>query len=176
MSARRIARGSAVLRSSLTKTRLPNDFDILVPLIRDETGVHPVAHERRAVGRLALRDLAFVMGVDQVGAATVQIEGRARGATSTSPSTRCAIQGGRVRTGNPSWFVGERRLPKDEVERIALAGVVGMPAPLAGELDHLLARSMRELAVCGDLRDVEVRDAVGVVGEAAIGEHAGSSR
>ncbi len=97
-SASRIARGSATFSRSLMKTRLPSDLLIFSPSYATIAECSQWRHERLAGERLALGDLALVVREDQVRAAAVQVERRARAPASTSPSTRCATPAGRRRT------------------------------------------------------------------------------
>ena len=56
--------------------------------------MQPGPDERLAGRRLALGDLVLVMREDQVDPAGVDVERRARGASCSSPSTRCASRAG----------------------------------------------------------------------------------
>ena len=66
----------------------------------------------------------------------------------------------------------QRRLPEDEVERVALVGVVDVATALGGEREHLVAGVARHRAEVGERRDVEVDATAGLVGVAAVEHHA----
>ena len=134
-----MAAGSHSLSRSLTKTRLPSDLDILVPPRRTMPDVHPVAHERLAGRRLGLGRLALVVGEDQVGAAAVQVDGRAQLAHGQRRALDVPAGPAPAPQRVPRRLVGRRRLPQHEVERVALVGVVGPTAPLGRQPQHLVA-------------------------------------
>ncbi len=71
----------------------------------------------------------------------------------------------------PRRLVGRRRLPQDEVERVALDRVVGVPAPLGGQLQHLLPAEVADLAEVGERGHVEVDPAARLVGVAPVHHH-----
>ena len=127
--ARRTAIGSHSLTSSLMNTRLPSDFDIFVPSYSHHRRVQPVAHEPLAGGRLGLGRLALVVGEDQVGPAAVQVDGGAQLAHGQGRALDVPAGPARAPQRVPRRLVGRRRLPQDEVERVALGRVVGVARP-----------------------------------------------
>ena len=68
----------------------------------------------------------------------------------------------------PRRLVGQRALPEDEVERIALPGHVGHVAALVGDREHLLPRHVGDLAEGRIGRDAEVDLPVGRVREPGV--------
>ncbi len=73
----------------------------LLAVLGDQRGVHPVTHERLPCRRLGLGPLALVVRVDQVGAATVEVDRRAQLAQRRARCTRCASRAGPDPTACP---------------------------------------------------------------------------
>ena len=71
----------------------------------------------------------------------------------------------------PRRFVVERRLPQDEVEGVALVGIVDVAAPICRERQHLVARVVRHRAEVGERVHVEVHRATGLIRVAAVEHH-----
>ena len=124
----------------------------LLALVADHRRVHPVADERPAGDALALRDLALVVGEDQIGAAAVQVDGGAELAIAITEHSTCHPGRPDAERRAPRRLVGQRRLPQHEVEGIAAVRVVGVAAPRGGEADHLLVRVVRQLAEARERR------------------------
>ena len=127
----------------------------LLALVAHHRRVHPVAGERLAGERFALRDLALVVREDEVGTAAVEVDGRA-----------VLVQDHRRALDVPARPTGaERRLPRPVRRRpkaatarsraVATVRVVGVAAPL-GRARASLRAIVRELPEVRALRDVEV--------------------
>ena len=136
----------------------------------DQAHVQPVTHEAFAGHRLGLRRLALVMGEHQVTTTTVDVDrlpqlaqgqGRALDVPSgpTRPPTRL-----------PGRLVGERGLPQDEIQGMALVGVVGPPALLGRHGQHGRLVEMADRAEPGEPGHVEIDGPGGLVGVAGV-EH-----
>jgi hypothetical protein len=65
----------------------------------------------------------------------------------------------------------QRRLPEDEVEGVAQPRVVGIPAPLGGEFDHVLVAVAGESTKARKRRHVEEDGSVDRVGVTLLCEH-----
>ena len=77
-------------------TKLPMALGHLLALDLEEAVVHPdIGHDVGAMGAAALRDLVLMVGEHQVDAATMDVEGDARGASPTWPSIPGASRDGR---------------------------------------------------------------------------------
>ena len=97
-----------------------------------------MAYERNSRRGLALGAFAFVMREDEVAPPTVEIDGLAQ-----LSQGQCTALDVPPRTpgpphGLPGRFVGSRRLPEDEVQRIALGRVVDGTTSLARQFDHVV--------------------------------------
>ncbi len=126
-----------------------------------EAVVHPVVRHRPVVERLALRDLVFMVRKHEVEAAAVDVEllaedRLAHGGTLDVPARPAPAPG-----ALPGRLPGLRPLPDREIRRRPLP--IGRRTALAL---HLLDRSIRELAVVGVLRHVEVDVAAAFVRKA----------
>ncbi len=116
---------------------------------------------------LRLGQLALVMREHQVAAAAVNVD--ARSEEPQRHGTAFDVPAGPSRSERrvPHRLVGFRRLPQHEVERVALAGVVGGSAPLGCQGPHLL---LVETAQSPELRPgghIEPGGAVAAVGVAS---------
>ena len=72
----------------------------------------------------------------------------------------------------PAGFIGRRRLPKNEIERIALVGIVGVAAMLTSKVDHLFAAVMGHLTKAVKGTHIEIDRAAAFIGMALIKHHA----
>ena len=139
----------------------------LLALVTHHGDVHPEPDERPDTGRdLGLRDLALVMGEDEVGPAAVDVERVAK----ILGGHRAALDVPAGSTGAPrrvpTGFAGRGGLPQHEVERVALVRIVRLVAALVGDSEHVVARNPAQLAELGILGDLEVDVAVSLVGDA----------
>ena len=100
--------------------------------------------KRLAADRLALGQLALVVGEDQVGAAPVEVDRLAEQVHRHGTALDVPARAPRTERRVPDRLVLQRWLPEHEVEGVALAGVLGMAAPFLGELDHRLGVVARE--------------------------------
>src|SRR5439155_12702365 len=66
----------------------------------------------------------------------------------------------------PAWLVDGARLPEQKIERVLLAWVIRVGAPLGGEPDHLLATEPAQAAVIGDTTHPKINVVVAPVGMA----------
>jgi hypothetical protein len=163
-----MAMGSHSFSKSPTKTRLPSDFDILVPFETDHPHVEPVTTEGLARHRLRLGRLALVVGEDEVAPSSVEIDGVTQLAHGQGRAFDVPAGPARTPAGLPGRFVGGRRLPQHEVERVALVGIVGLPTALGRQLEHLRTRQVAHLTEGGERGDVEVHRPARLVGMAAV--------
>src|SRR5712692_6457149 len=121
--------------------------------------VHPVAHERDAMRGLALRGLAFVMRVDEIASAAVDIDRQSEIAfghrrTLEVPAGTSASELARPR--RPA----VQGAPQREVERVAALWRVERGIILRRvDRAHLRRREMADLAEARERRDVEVQPA-----------------
>ena len=141
-------------------------------LVGDHPDMCPVAGERFAGGRLALGDLTLVVGEDQVVAAPVEVDGWPVGRHGHSGAFDMPTGPSGAERGVPGGFVIDRGLPEDEVQRLALAGVVGLPAPLGCEAGHGGLVIAAHVPKPGEGRGVKERGAVDGVGVPALGQAA----
>ena len=144
----------------------------LLAVHADHGLVHPVPDEGLTGGGLGLRGLALVVGVDQVRATAVQVDGRAQLAHRQGRALDVPARSTRSPERVPGRLVLGRGLPEHEVEGVALVGVVGVAAPLGGEGQHLLGGEVADLAEALERGDVEVDGAAGLVGVAPVQDHA----
>ena len=136
----------------------------------EEAVVHPVMREGVvAVGALRLCDLVLVVREHQILAAGVDVEGLAE----VAGAHRGALDVPAGATGaprrRPRRLAGLGALPQREVERAALAIVDGD----AGASLEIIEGLLRQLAVAGEGRDLEVHVAVDRVGLAALDQARG---
>jgi len=64
----------------------------------------------------------------------------------------------------PGRFAGFLRLPEDEVERVALVGIIRKIAPLVGDGKHLLTGNMAEFPEFGPIIYMEIDVSISLVG------------
>src|SRR5438552_1177691 len=93
-----------------------------------------------------LRDLTLVMWKDEVGAAGVNIERRPQIARAHDGALDVPARAPGSPRARPRGLSRRLRLPEHEVERIALARVVGMIAARGGHRQQLPARKVAEAA------------------------------
>ena len=133
--------------------------------------MQPVAHERLAGGRLRLGRLALVVGEDEVGAAAVEVDGGAELAQRQRAALDVPPGPARSPERVPRRLVVGRRLPEDEVQRVALVGVLGIAAVLLSQVEHLLPRVVAHLAEAIEAADAEVHRPAGLVGVPPVEHH-----
>ncbi len=138
----------------------------------DQPDVEPVAHEGTAGDRLGLRRLALVMGEDQIAAATVYVEGLPQLAKGQRRTFDVPSGTARSPTRLPRGLIGQRGLPQDEVEGMALVGVVGVTAVLGGQGQHGGRVEVAHRTERREGGDVEVDRPAGLVGVAGIEDRA----
>ena len=159
-------RGGALLAEVADEHQVSQRLRHLGAVVADHPAVHPVAHERLAGGGLALGQLALVVGEDQVAAAAVDVDSGAEQPHRHGAALDVPAGPARPERRVPHRLVGQRRLPQHEVERVALAGVVGGAAPLGGQGHHGVVVVAAEAAVVGPGGNVEPGGALDRVGVA----------
>jgi len=159
----------------IDEDEVPATLRHLVSVHPHHRHVHPMAHERHTRGCFRLGALAFVVREDEVGTAAVQIDRRAELAQRESGTLDVPARSTRTPQRVPRGLVARRRLPQDEVERVALVRVVDIAAAFAREGDHRVAVEPRQRAELLAARHVEVHRSAGAVRISAVEHHADES-
>ena len=124
--------------------------------------MHPEAGERRSRRPFALRDLVLMMGKDQVDTAGVDVDRRlAQKAHCHRRALQVPPRAARRIDDIPGRLARLGRLPQHEVPGIVLGVAVRVHA--RARL-HALVVEVRQLAVIGERRDLEVDRAVAAIG------------
>ena len=134
--------------------------------------VHPVPHEQLPGRGLRLGGLALVVREDQVGAAAVQVDGRAELAQGERGALDVPARAARSPQRLPRGLARRRRLPEHEVERIALVGVVGPSPALGGQREHLITVVVTDLTEALERAHAEVHGPPRLVRVATVEHHA----
>ena len=130
--------------------------------------MQPVPDERLARHRLGLGPLALVVGVEQVRSPAVQVDGLAQLPQRQRRALDMPAGPPRPPAGLPRRLAGSGLLPQHEVEPVPLGRVVGVVAPLAAQLDHVVAPESRQRAEAAEGLRVEVHAPAGAVREAPL--------
>ena len=121
---------------------------------------------------LGLGNLALVMGEDEVAAPAVQIDRGSEEARAHHGALDVPARAARTPRAVPGGLARRLSLPEHEVERIALARIVGPVAALVGHGQHLRALQVAEPAEARPGVDAVVDAAARRVRETALDEHA----
>ena len=155
---------------SRTKTRLPSDLLIFTPSRLTMATCVQCRTYGRDPGRLGLGDLRFVVRVDEVVAATVNVDGVAERAGRHHRALDVPARAARAPGARPARLARGRCLPEHEVERVPLARVVRIGAALSAQLDHGRVVEAAQPAVVRVDARVEEDPSVDRVGVAAVDE------
>src|SRR4051812_24540695 len=110
----------------------------------------PGAGERLDPKRvLRLSDLALVVGEDEVGAPTMDVDAGPEIAAGHGRALDVPPRSSGAERRLPGWLVGPGLLPEHEIERITLVRIVGGIAPLIRDRQHLAPRDVAQFAELG---------------------------
>ncbi len=133
-----------------------------------QADVEPQPDELLPGDRLGLRRLALVMGEHEVAAAAVDVDRLAELTQDEGRALDVPPGPSRPPARLPRRLVGQRRLPQHEVERVTLVGVLGVPAVLGGQLEHVGPVVAADPAELGEGRHAEVDRTAGLVRKAPL--------
>src|ERR1700736_931762 len=164
------ARARDVVQQLAYEDQVAERLAHLLSLVPDHRHVDPVAHIRRHAGRLGLRYFRFVVRVDQIVAAAVNVDRYAQLTAGQHGALDVPTGPSLAPWACPVRLVWQRRLPQDEVEWITLARIIGIASPLTAQREHGIPFEPAEPPVAREESRLEIDPAVAGVRESRVHE------